>query len=293
VVSNVVGIDVGGTTVKGARVTLADRAVVASSAVATPQTSDALTAAVVSLAQSLRDQDTAAVGVTSPGFVRGDVVRYSANLPWRDEPVRSRVASALGLPVALLHDTLAAALAEADRAGHTDMLFVGIGTGIAGVHVRNGVAHRGATGQAGEIGHTPVRRVGDVCSCGQRGCLETYASAAAIARRYAARTGRTVGTDVIAASVDSDADAAAVWQEAIDALALALTTDVLVADPGVIVLGGGLAAAGDTLLAPLREALAARLSFRAPPPVSATLVGPAAGMLGAARTAAALIAQET
>jgi glucokinase len=288
VVTTVLGIDVGGTTVKGARVT-PDGSVVASSSVATPQTSDALTAAVVALAQSLRDDGTAAVGLTSPGIVRDGTVHYAANLPWRDEPVRSRVAAALGLPVVLSHDTVAAALAEARHAGHADLLFVGIGTGIAGVHVRAGIAHRGATGQAGEIGHTPVRPDGEPCSCGQRGCLETYASAAAIARRYTARTGRTVGTDVIAAVVGSDPDAAAVWDEAVDTLALALATDVLVTDPGVIVLGGGLAVAGDTLLAPLRTALAARLSFRAPPPLSAALLGPAAGVLGAARLAAAVL----
>ena len=288
-VSNVLGIDVGGTTVKGARVRL-DGSIVASSSVATPPTADGLTAAVISLARSLRDDGTAAVGLTSPGIVREDVVHFAANLPWRDEPVRARVGATLGLPVVLSHDTLAAALAEARHAGHADMLFVGIGTGIAGIHVRDGIAHRGATGQAGEIGHTPVRPDGDPCSCGQRGCLEVYASAAAIARRYTARTGRTVGTEAIAAAVDSDPDAAAVWDEAIDALALALTTDVLVTDPGVIVVGGGLAAAGETLLTPLRTALAARLSFRVPPPVSAALLGPSAGMLGAAQLAAAVLA---
>jgi glucokinase len=288
VVTNVLGIDIGGTTVKGARVTL-DGSIIESSTVETPTTAGGLTDAVLSLAQCLRDADTAAAGLASPGIVHDDVVQFAANLPWREEPIRARVGSALGLPVVLSPDRVAAALAEARHAGHADMLFVGIGTGVAGVHVRGGIAHRGATGQAGEIGHAPVRPDGEACACGQRGCLEVYASAAAIARRYAARTGRPATADRIAAAVGADPDAAAVWGEAVEALALALATDVLVSDPGVIVLGGGLAAAGETLLAPLRIALAARLSFRTPPPVRVALLGPMAGVLGAAQLAARLI----
>lgn len=287
--TNVLGIDVGGTTVKGARVT-PDGSVVASSTVATPRTADELTAAVIALARSLRDDGTAAVGLASPGIVREDVVQYAANLPWRDEPVRARVGAALDLPVVLSRDARAAALAEARHTGHQDLLFVAIGTGIAGVHVRDGRAHRGATGQAGELGHTTVRPDGEACSCGQRGCLEAYASAAAIARRYTSRTGRAAGADAVATAVGTDPVAAAVWGDAVEALALALATDTLVTDPGVIVLGGGLAAAGDTLLAPVRAALAARLAFRAPPPVRTAELGPSAGVLGAAQLAGDLIA---
>ena len=102
--TNCIGIDVGGTTVKGARVSF-DGAALESRSVPTPRASAELTAAVVALASQLRDEHTAAVGVASAGIVHGDVVSYAANLPWRDEPVRAQVAAALGLPVVLTHDT--------------------------------------------------------------------------------------------------------------------------------------------------------------------------------------------
>jgi glucokinase len=283
----VVGIDAGGTRVKGALVSRAGE-VVAARSVATPSESDALTRAVIDLIAELRDEHTAAIGVASAGVVSDGVVHYAANLPWRDEPVRDRVAEASGLPTALGHDVAAAAVAESTQVTERHVLFVGLGTGIAATQVRDGIADRGATGRAGEIGHYPVRPDGDPCPCGQRGCLEQYASAAAIARRYAERSGRRTDTAEIARRVPRDPHAAAVWDTAVGTLAIALATCTLLLDPAVIVIGGGLADAGDILLAPLRAGLAARLAWRPAPPVRAAVLGPAAGQLGAARLAVQL-----
>jgi glucokinase len=277
----VVGIDAGGTRVKGALVSRSGE-LVRTHAVATPTDAGALTRAVIDLVGELRDEQTAAVGVASAGIVADGIVRYAANLPWRDEPVRDRIADASGLPTALGHDVAAAAVAESARVAERDVLFVALGTGIAAARVRDGVAETGATGRAGEIGHCPVRPDGEQCACGQRGCLEQYASAAAIARRYARRTGREVDTAEIARRVPNDADAAEVWSTAVETLAAALATCTLLLDPEVIVLGGGLADAGEPLLAPLRTGLAARLVWRAAPPLRAAVLGPAAGQLGAA-----------
>ncbi len=132
-------------------------------------------------------QTPVAAGVAIPGVVdeaRGVAV-FAANLGFRDVPLRDLVAERLGLPAALGHDMRAAGLAEARLgAGHgaEDVIFVGIGTGIAAAHVRGGHTNSGAHGAAGELGHIVVRPGGPACACGQRGCLETGASASAASR---------------------------------------------------------------------------------------------------------------
>lgn len=284
----VVGIDTGGTRVKGALVSGAGELLAARS-VATPSDAATLTGAVTDLVAELRDERTAAVGIISPGVVTDGVVTYAANLPWRDEPVRDRVAAASGLPTALGRDVAAAALAESQVDDERDLLFVSLGTGIAAAHVRNRRVDLGATGRAGELGHHPVHPDGEACPCGQRGCLERYASAAAIARRYAERTGTALETAEIARRVAHDRAAAAAWAVAVDALSLALAACTVLLDPGAIVLGGGLAAAGNTLLAPVRADLAARLTWRPAPPVRTAGLGPDAGLLGAAWLARELL----
>jgi glucokinase len=281
---DVLGVDIGGSTVKGARVD-AGGAVLATGSCPTPSSSAALTGAVVSLAESLRSDTTVAVGVACPGVVDDGVVRFAANLPWRDEPVRDRLQAALGLPVVLCRDVAAAALAESAHVTGDDVLFVWLGTGIAAAHVVGGALRAGASGRAGELGHVPVHPDGEPCACGQRGCLEAYSSAASIARRYAVRTGGAATAQDVVARLGADADADAVWRDAVDALALALATDVLVNDPAVIVLGGGLAQAGDVLFIPLAADLQTRLAWRPAPPLVRATLGTSAGRLGAAQLA--------
>lgn len=281
---DVIGIDVGGTGIKAIR-QAADGAVIGRESVVTPTTSNALTAAVIELASSLRGPSTVAVGIACPGIVDDGVARYATNLPWRDEPVRARVQRAVALPVSLGRDVATAALAESAGVTGDDVVFVALGTGIACAHVLGGVIRAGATGRAGEIGHSPVHPDGEPCVCGQRGCLEVYASAAGIARRYAARTGRALRTPEVASRTATDNDAAAVWDEAVDALALALATETLVRDPAVIVIGGGLAEAGGRLFDPLRSRLSGLLAWRPAPPVVAARLGASAGALGAAMLA--------
>jgi glucokinase len=212
---------------------------------------------------------------------------YAANIGWRDVPLRDLLAADLGVPVVLEHDVRAAGLAECllGRArGVSDCLVVVIGTGIAGVIVSHGVPVRGATSLAGEIGHVPVYPDGEMCACGQRGCLETYASGAAIARRYRARRGgaAALGAPDIAAARDTDPVADAVWREAMTALGIALASATMLLDPELFVLGGGLAAAGGALLDPVREELTGRLAWRPAPAVVLSTCGSRAGQLGAA-----------
>jgi glucokinase len=213
------------------------------------------------------------------------VVRFAANLPWRDEPVRDRLAASLGLPVVLCRDVAAAALAEGAHVTGDDVLFVWLGTGIAAAHVVGGSLRLGATGRAGELGHVPVHPDGLPCGCGQLGCLEAYSSAASVARRYAVRGGDSLTAEQVVDRLGSDHAADAVWREAVDALAFALATDVLVNDPAVIVLGGGLAQAGDALFSPLATALQSLLAWRPAPPLVPASLGSSAGQLGAAQLA--------
>src|SRR5262249_3391963 len=150
---------------------------------------------------------------------------YSANLGWRDVPLRRLLGDRLGgVPVALGHDVRTGGLAEgrigAGR-GADRFLFVALGTGIAGAIGVGGGGEEGAHGSAGEIGHIVVRPGGAPCPCGQRGCLERYASAAAVSQAWARTSGdpEADAADCAKAVRSGDERAAGVWQEAVDALA--------------------------------------------------------------------------
>ncbi len=229
-----------------------------------------------------------ALGIGVPGIVdqAAGIARYAANLGWRDVPFGAMLVERLDVPVFLGHDVRNGALAEARLGAGRDaasVYFLAIGTGIAGGQVTRGVVDDGATGQAGEIGHLLVRRGGPRCNCGNRGCLEAMASASRIAEAYRRRSGSAVSAADVARLVEAgDPVAVAVWDRAVTALADALAAQVVLADPGCIVIGGGLSLAGDTLLRPLAGALPERLTFRAPPPVRAALLGDRAGLVGAA-----------
>jgi glucokinase len=286
----VAAVDVGGTTIKAGLVepdgTVTAERVVPTGAEDGPATVVERLRAVVR--DLVHDGRPAAVGVVVPGAVdatRGVAV-FSANLGWRDVALRELLAADTALPVALGHDVAAAGLADATfgaTAGTDESLLVVIGTGIAAVLRSCGRVVRGAGGLAGELGHVPVDPDGEPCPCGQRGCLERYASAAAVSRAYAARGGRAgVPAAEIADLALTDDAAAAAWQGAVDALAVALASATMLLDPAVIALAGGLAEAGDRLLAPLRASFAGRVRWRPPPPVACSPLGARAGLLGAA-----------
>jgi glucokinase len=301
----VVACDVGGTGIKAGLVDVAGR-VHHARTVPTPAVDgdgDATAKAVLDRVAGLVDDlrwaagegswdGPAGIGVVVPGLVdaAAGVARYAENLGWRDVPFGARLGEITGLPVAFDHDVRAAGAAEQQLGagrGHRDVAFVPIGTGIAAALVLDGRPYAGG-GWAGEIGHIDVGS-GLPCPCGSRGCLETVASAAAIARRYTERSGRPVAgaLDVAgrlgADTGDGDADARAVWAEAVDALAFVLAVTAAVAAPELIIIGGGLSGAGEVLLEPLRRGVAARVTppQRHPELVRAVL-GEQAGLLGAA-----------
>ena len=228
-----------------------------------------------------------AIGLIAPGMDEstGHVI-FAANLSWRDFPLGPRLAERHALPLASGHDVRTAGLSEAllgAARGFSESLMVMIGTGIAASVVSHGQPVAGARGMAGELGHAPVWPDGEPCACGQIGCLETYASASAIARRYRAFGGAdTPAVADIAARLASDPIAARVWNDAVQALSISLTTVTMLLDPAVIVIGGGLAEADAVLLDPLRSALTRRLAWRPPPAILRSTLGGAGALLGAA-----------
>jgi glucokinase len=227
------------------------------------------------------------VGLVVTGIVdeRRGLAVHSENVGWRDVPVRSLVERATGLPVGFGHDVRAGTLAEwrlgAGR-GLEDLVFVPIGTGVsAGIVIQGRLVSGG--GYAGEIGHVDLGH-GEPCTCGGHGCVEAVASAAAIARRYAAASGRPLSDarEVAERMAAGDPAAQRVWDDATAALALALAWTSVVLAPQAILLGGGLARAGRLLFEPIGQALGRHLGVvRQPRLVPATLQDEA-GVLGAA-----------
>ncbi|WP_086784420.1 ROK family protein [Streptomyces caniscabiei] len=257
---------------------------------------EAVVASILDFAAELRaygerhfGEPAVAAGVAVPGIVdaeRGTAV-YAANLGWRDVPLRALLAERLGgVPVALGHDVRTGGLAEgrvgAGR-GADRYLFVALGTGIAGAIGVDGRVEAGAHGFAGEIGHIVVRPGGIPCPCGQYGCLERYASAAAVSQAWAEACGdpEADAADCAKAVESGDPRASAVWQHAVDALADGLVTALTLLDPRTLIIGGGLAEAGDTLFAPLRAAVEHRVTFQKVPTIVPAALGDTAGSLGA------------
>lgn len=248
---------------------------------------EAVLAAVTDL---VRESGVAEVGLVVPGVVddaAGTAV-WSENIGWRDVPMRDLATRAAGVPVFLGHDVRAWGLAEwryGAAAGAHRAAIVPVGTGIAAALVVDG-RMLVAGGYAGEIGHLKVAAAGD-CVCGQVGCLEAVASAAAVARAYAIRTGAGTplpgGAATVARAVAAgDPTARAVWDEAVARLADGLAAIVAMVAPEVVVIGGGLARSGELLLGPLRAGLARRLSYAPVPDVRQASLGSAAALVGAA-----------
>ena len=295
-VSDVVAaVDVGGTRIKAALVTAAYDTL---AAVTTPTpkgvTADiggVVHATVLDLLATAAHHDRPArlvgCGVVVPGLV--DEVRgvgmLSVNLGWRDLPVRDPVASLLDVPVVVGHDVRAGLLAETRLGaarGARHALFLPVGTGIAGALLLDGAVIR-ADGWAGELGHLVIDPAGPPCGCGATGCLEVIASAAAIEREYAARTGSSVAAEkVVARAAAGDPDATAVWARATAALAQAIVATVTITGVDLVLIGGGLAESGAALLDPLRADVGSRLTFQRPPRLEQAALGERAGCLGAA-----------
>ena len=185
-------------------------------------------------------------------------------------------------------------------AGTQSSVFVTLGTGVGGGIIINGRPYSGAHGVGSEIGHMNIAMGGELCSCGNKGCFERYASATAIirdARRAVAENPNSVimekcGGDVekinakivIDAAKEGDAVAKEVFDGYVNGLAHGLVNLINVIDPEVIVLGGGVSMAGEFLLDAVREAMKPLIFFKSMPyaDVKLATLGADAGLIGAA-----------
>ena len=280
-----VGIDIGGTKIAGALVDI-DGNIVAESKVPTPaQDPDALVDAVVALVTELSlGKEVLGVGVAAAGFIDANQANiiYAPNLSWRNEPFKAKLQAKLPLPVIIENDANAAAWAEfryGAGKGYQHMIMLTIGTGVGGAVIVNGQMLRGGFGIAGELGHLRVVPNGKLCGCGQHGCLESYGSGTALLkaakelagsdleigarlRELEAQAGELTGAQVYTAILERDPGALQILTELGTWLGEAIGSLTAVLDPQIVVIGGGVSAAGDLLLNPIREAYLAHLPAR-------------------------------
>ncbi|WP_372593880.1 ROK family protein [Actinotalea sp.] len=202
-----------------------------------------------------------AVGVGVPGIVDPVTaeVSHAVNLGIEGSaPLGALLAERLGVEVRVDNDLNVAALGAARvMAGDepADLAYLALGTGVAAGLVLDGRVRRGASGAAGEIGHVPVVPDGRACPCGQRGCLEQYASGSALDAAWPSRTGRPAPVELLEAASGGDPVAVAVLDEFAAAVASAVRLLVLTCDMRQVVLGGGVSALGEPLLRAVRAAL--------------------------------------
>jgi len=304
-----IGLDVGGTKTAAARVA-PDGSIVARATLPTPADDMAATLdTVLEAARAVLSPDVRAVGIAAAGLVESatGILRFAPNLAWRDVPLVEHLGGALGLPVVADNDNTAAAWGEFRFGAGRDyrhMLLVGVGTGIGGGVVADGVLFRGAHGFAADIGHIIVEPDGPLCGCGNRGCWEQVASGQAVTRagRQAVRDGeqtllrdqvggdpeRVTGPMVTKAAQDGDAVSIAIIAEIGRRLGEGIGGLVNVLDPEVVVVGGGVADAGELLLTPAREAFRRTVEAvdrRPDVPLVHALLGNDAGVVGAATLA--------
>jgi glucokinase len=229
----------------------------------------------------------ASVGIGVPGLYdpAAGTTRLLVNIPgpWAGQAVAAPVAAATGVPTFLVNDARAFGLAElrlgAGR-GASSMVGLTLGTGIGGVFAVDGRVHQGHDGTAGEMGHQTIDPDGPWCGCGNRGCLEAYARADQIA----AACGTATAEEAVRAAEAGDVRARAGLAEVGRYLGIGIANMITVISPDRVVLGGGVAAAGELLFAPIRAELARRVkvtSLDAVTLVPAEL-GPWAGAIGAA-----------
>lgn len=280
-----VGIDIGGTKIAGALVDESGQ-FIREARVPTPATyGDDIVNAVVALVQELIEGvDAIGVGVAAAGFIDADrsTIVYAPNIGWRNEPLKAKLDAKLAIPVIIENDANAAGWAEfkfgAGR-GSKNMAMLTIGTGVGGAIIADSNLLRGGFGIGGELGHIRVVPNGRLCGCGAHGCIEQYGSGTALLtaarqlsdaataegqtlRRLRDEAGELTGQQVYEAILQNDPGALRLLSELGTWLGETAASLTAVLDPEVLVIGGGVSAAGELLLDPIRKAYLANLPAR-------------------------------
>lgn len=303
-----IGIDIGGTKIAGALVDESG-AIIRESRVATPvQDPAALVDSVVSIVRELQaGESVLGVGVAMAGFIDNQQsnVIYGTNFGWKNYPLKSEIEAQLDIPVIIENDANAAGWAEfrfGAGQGYQHMVMLTLGTGVGGAIIVAGKMLRGGFGVAGELGHMRVVPDGISCGCGQRGCIESYASGTALlrtanelvdsgdpaGRRLAElkqSAGKLTGEEVYQALVERDPGAVKLLRNLADWLGQAIASLSAILDPEIVVIGGGVSQAGELLLEPIRESFrkyAPAGGFRPELSIAAAEFVNDAGVVGAA-----------
>ena len=272
-----IGIDIGGTKIAGALVD-SEGQIIREAKVPTPAKDiDALVNAVVGLITELSaGHKVLGAGVAAAGFVDAEQanVIYATNLTGRNEPLKAKLEALIDIPVIIENDANAAAWAEyrygAGR-GYKHMTMLTIGTGVGGAIITNSKMLRGGFGVAAELGHMRIVPDGRPCACGANGCFEQYASGTALlrsARELAEAAtpegarlrelrdsaGELTGVQVYQAITEGDPGAIRLLNELGSWIGQTVASLSAILDPEVVVIGGGVSAAGELLLSPIRKA---------------------------------------
>lgn len=304
-----IGIDLGGTNVKGALVNeageiLREESRPTQADLGPAAICDNIATVITALAQSA--DALGGVGLGCPGTVDDELglVRLAANLGFVNFDLRGEIARRCGYSIRLGNDANVAALAEAlvgAGRGCASFLVITLGTGVGGGVVLDGKMLTGYTGAASELGHMVIHEGGEACTCGRRGCFEAYASATALIREtrramdahpestlhtVAAENGAVDGRTAFAAAHRGDETAQRVVAQYIDDLACGTANLVNIFFPEVIAFSGGVANQGEALLTPLRKKVR-ELSFGSAYAAKHTRIetctlGYRAGVIGAA-----------
>ena len=303
-----IGIDLGGTNIKGALVN--EQGEIIRQSTCPTHVEHGVEAVTATIADMIRDlakgEDIAGVGLGCPGTVddKCGTVVYACNLGWINYDVRSALKKLTGFSVRLVNDANAAALAEVVAGaakGAESAVVVTLGTGVGGGVVIGGRLLTGYTGAASELGHMTIVVDGEPCACGRKGCFEAYASATALVRmtdeamtkhpestmhQIAAELGGVDGRTAFTAQQAGDLIGEEVVKEYIRYLSIGIANIVNIFFPEVVALSGGVANQGENLLAPLRREVSqqeygAAYTAKHPRLVCCTL-GNTAGMIGAA-----------
>jgi glucokinase len=305
-----IGVDVGGTKVAAGVVDVAGKVLTKirrdTPADDVAKTRDVIVEAITELTAS---HEVEAVGIGAAGWIDANrsTVLFAPNIAWRDEPLRTYVSEAIGLPVIVENDANVAAWAEfrfgAARHAEDSMVLLTIGTGVGGGIVLGGELLRGAHGIAGELGHMLSMPDGHPCGCGRFGCIEQYTSGSALVRfaRSGARqqpdratallelAGGEVeaitGQMVTAAAKGGDGVSCDAFAKVGLWLGVGLADMVQLLDPQILVVGGGVIDAGELLLGPARHSFMESLAQRGTLPVAEIRpaeLGNEAGLVGAA-----------
>lgn len=306
-----IGVDIGGTKI-AAGVVDEKGQILAQTRVGTePDDASSIDRAIAEVYRELsKDYEIGAVGLAAAGFVSSDrtSVSFAPNIAWRDYPIAARVGELIGtdVPIVVENDANAAGWAEF-RFGvgrdASDMLMLTVGTGLGGAIIVGNELVRGRWGVAAEVGHMRVVPSGHYCGCGHEGCWEQYASGSALVRdARAAAIARPREAAHLLDLVDGKADdingpLVTMAAQSGDPLSIELLAELgrwigegaasvaALLDPELIVIGGGVGAAGDLLVKPAREAYGQALPARGHRPearIDLAALGNEAGIVGAA-----------